>query len=52
MKQLTHMGASYARVCCFSEDGKRVYFTSSGATAEPSGQELWVIDLDEERQCE
>ncbi len=47
MKQLTHMGASYARVCCFSEDGKRVYFTSSGATAEPSGQELWVIDLDE-----
>lgn len=46
MRQLTHMGASYARVCCFSEDGKRVYFTSSGATAEPSGEEFWVVNLD------
>ena len=46
MKQLTHMGASYARACCFSEDGRRVYFTSSGATAEPNGDELWVVDCD------
>lgn len=46
MKQLTHMGASYARACCFSEDGKRVYFTSSGASAEPSGEEFWVVNIE------
>lgn len=45
MKQLTHMGATYARVCCFSEDGSKVFFASSGATAEPNGDELWMVDI-------
>lgn len=46
MKQLTHMGASYARACCFSPDGTRVYFSSSAAASEPTGDEIWVVDVD------
>ena len=46
MKQLTHRGASYARACCFSPDGMRVYFSSSAAAREPTGDEIWVVDVD------
>ena len=46
MKQFTHMGASYARACCFSPDGTRVYFSSSAAASEPTGDEIWVVDVD------